>query len=115
MVNALGDTRESILAQLAAGRTGLASLREGVLSAPLGFETAVGEVTTELPELPRELAARSTRSSFTGIGLKSVSNNQGRTSRPLVLRRITSCSRIGTPLRQSSCFLRRNARNIAGA
>ncbi len=61
MVNALGDTRESILAQLAAGRTGLASLREGVLSAPLGFETAVGEVTTELPELPRELAARSTR------------------------------------------------------
>lgn len=61
MVNALGDTREAILARLAAGSTGLAPLREGVLSAPLGFDTAVGEVTTALPELPRELAARSTR------------------------------------------------------
>jgi 3-oxoacyl-[acyl-carrier-protein] synthase-1 len=55
-LNALGASRAEILAALAAGRTGLAPPAE-----PLGFETAVGAVTAELPELTGELAPWSTR------------------------------------------------------
>lgn len=61
MLHALGASRPEVLAALAEGRTGLAAPPEGALARPLGFETAVGAVTAELPELPRELAPRSTR------------------------------------------------------
>jgi 3-oxoacyl-[acyl-carrier-protein] synthase I len=55
-LNALGATRAQILAALAAGRTGLAPPAEAV-----GFETTVGAVTAELPELPAALQPWSTR------------------------------------------------------
>jgi 3-oxoacyl-[acyl-carrier-protein] synthase-1 len=69
MVHALGTTREQILGALAAGRTGLAPPDPSLLSAPLGFETAVGAVPGPLPELPRELQPRSTRLAQFGLQL----------------------------------------------
>jgi 3-oxoacyl-[acyl-carrier-protein] synthase-1 len=55
-VNALGSTRAEILAALAQGRTGL----RAPLESP-GFETAVGAVLADLPELPPHMHAWSTR------------------------------------------------------
>jgi len=55
-LNALGSTREEILAALAAGRTGLAAPAESP-----GFETAVGAVTVDLPDLGLDLSPWSTR------------------------------------------------------
>jgi 3-oxoacyl-[acyl-carrier-protein] synthase-1 len=55
-LNALGATRGEILSALEAGRSGLAPPAED-----LGFETAVGAVRAELPELPVELDPWSTR------------------------------------------------------
>jgi 3-oxoacyl-[acyl-carrier-protein] synthase-1 len=55
-VNALGATRAEILDALAAGRTGLLPP-----SAPLGFQTAVGEVRARLPDMPAPLHAWTTR------------------------------------------------------
>ncbi len=55
-LNALGATRDAILDALAAGRTGLAPPAQSP-----GFETAVGAVTAELPELPAALQPWSTR------------------------------------------------------
>jgi 3-oxoacyl-[acyl-carrier-protein] synthase I len=56
MLSALGGTRKEHLDALFEGRTGL-----GPSPLPLTFETSVGQVRTVLPELPRELASRSTR------------------------------------------------------
>jgi len=56
MLSALGAGRERHLDALANGRTGL-----GPSPLPLAFETAVGSVTADLPELPRELRPWSTR------------------------------------------------------
>ena len=56
MLSALGGTRAAHLDALAAGRTGLAAP-----AFDLPFETAVGAVGIDLPELPSELASRSTR------------------------------------------------------
>ncbi|HEX5052946.1 MAG TPA: beta-ketoacyl-ACP synthase [Planctomycetota bacterium] len=56
MLSALGGSRREHLEALAAGRTRLAAP-----PFPLPFETAVGAVTTALPELPGPLAAWSTR------------------------------------------------------
>jgi 3-oxoacyl-[acyl-carrier-protein] synthase-1 len=56
VLSALGATREDHLSALSEGRTGL-----GPAPMPLPFDTAVGEVRTPLPELPAELAVRSTR------------------------------------------------------
>jgi 3-oxoacyl-[acyl-carrier-protein] synthase I len=56
--NALGSTRDAVREALRAGRTGL-----GPSPIPVPFPTAVGAVDVELPELPRELAAWSTRTS----------------------------------------------------
>ena len=56
MLSALGASREEHLTALIEGRSGL-----GPPPMPLPFETAVGAVKTELPELPSELQSRSTR------------------------------------------------------
>jgi len=56
MVSALGAKRQQHLDALSQGRTGL-----GRPPMPLPFETAAGEVCTELPELPEALTPRSTR------------------------------------------------------
>ncbi|MFT7677402.1 MAG: 3-oxoacyl-[acyl-carrier-protein] synthase-1 [Planctomycetota bacterium] len=56
MLSALGATRAEHLDALSNGRTGL-----GPAPMPLPFDTAVGQVRAELPELPAELASRSTR------------------------------------------------------
>jgi len=56
VLSALGTTHEQNMAALAAGRTGL-----GPPPFELPFATAVGAVTTELPELPPGLAPWSTR------------------------------------------------------
>lgn len=69
MVHALGEGREQILDALANGRSGLGAPSPGSLAQPLGFETAVGEVRCELPELPAELVARSTRLARLGLHL----------------------------------------------
>lgn len=61
MLHALGGTRAAILAELGAGRSGLAPPAADLFCQPLGFETAVGAVAIELPELPPELALRDTR------------------------------------------------------
>jgi 3-oxoacyl-[acyl-carrier-protein] synthase-1 len=54
--NALGSSREAVLAALGAGRTGLAPAR-----IPLPFDTAVGAVNDPLPDLPQPLSPWSTR------------------------------------------------------
>lgn len=56
VLSALGSTRDEHLEALSEGRTGL-----GPAPMPLPFDTAVGEVRSRLPELPAELAVRSTR------------------------------------------------------
>ncbi|MHC5209633.1 MAG: beta-ketoacyl-ACP synthase [Planctomycetota bacterium] len=55
-VNALGSTRAEILAALEEGRTGLLPPDDSP-----GFETTLGAVRTELPELPDEMHVWSTR------------------------------------------------------
>jgi 3-oxoacyl-[acyl-carrier-protein] synthase I len=55
-VHALGGTRADILAALAAGCTGLRPC-----AGPFRLDTVTGAVTAQLPELPAELAAWSTR------------------------------------------------------
>lgn len=56
MLSALGSTREEHLTALIEGKSGL-----GAPPMPLPFETAVGMLKAELPELPKELAPQSTR------------------------------------------------------
>jgi 3-oxoacyl-[acyl-carrier-protein] synthase-1 len=56
MLSALGGSRGEHLGALIEGRTGL-----GPAPFALPFETAVGALTVELPELPAHLAGRSTR------------------------------------------------------
>ena len=56
MLSALGSDRQQHLDMLAAGKTGL-----GPSPIPLDFDTATGDVRTELPELPSELQPWSTR------------------------------------------------------
>jgi len=56
LLSALGANRTQHLEALSAGRTGL-----GPAPMPLPFETAVGEVRCQLPNLPAPLAERSTR------------------------------------------------------
>jgi 3-oxoacyl-[acyl-carrier-protein] synthase-1 len=56
LLSALGGSRAEHLGMLIEGRSGL-----GPSPLPVPFETAVGAVTAELPELPREFARRSTR------------------------------------------------------
>lgn len=55
--NALGGDRDEVLASLRAGRSGLVAP-----GFTLPFETLAGVVTTELPDVPRELVAWSNRS-----------------------------------------------------
>ncbi len=56
MLSALGSSRDEHLEALIEGRTGL-----GPAPMPLPFDTAVGAVKIELPELPKALQSRSTR------------------------------------------------------
>ena len=56
MLSALGRGREAHLEALSTAATGL-----GPAPMPLPFDTAVGEVRSELPELPADLAPRTTR------------------------------------------------------
>jgi len=61
MLHALGGSRAEILSALEQGRSGLVPPADDLLCEPLGFDTAVGVVTTALPELPAPLASYSTR------------------------------------------------------